>query len=279
MRLGGPILDTHNDPDEWVALLQAEGYSSAFCPVNANADDATLQAYADAAARADIIIAEVGAWSNPIDPDPRIAEEKVQYCIQQLALAERIGARCCVNVVGSRNPDQWAGPHPDNFTDDTFDLIVESTRRIIDGVKPTRTFYALEMMPWIFPSSADENLRLLKAIDRKAMAVHFDPVNIINSPARAYRTGDVIRDCFDKLGPHIRSCHAKDIALSNTLTVHLDEVMPGEGVLDYPAFLQGLSKLEPDTPLMLEHLENAEQYRQAAAHVRNVAKREGLRFQ
>ncbi len=65
----------------------------------------------------------------------------------------------------SRNPAKWDGPHPDNFSRDTFDLIVQSTREIIDAVKPQRTFYALETMPWIFPSSPDEYLELIKAID------------------------------------------------------------------------------------------------------------------
>lgn len=277
MHLGAPLFTKPTTPDAWIAALRAEAYTAAFCPVDETADDATVRAYVDAAAKANIVIAEVGAWSNPIDPDPAVAKEKIDHCIARLALADRVGARCCVNIAGSRNPDQWAGPHPDNFSDDTFDAIVQSLRAIIDAVKPTRTHYALELMPWVFPSSADENLRLIEAVDRKALAVHFDPVNIINSPALAYRTGDVIRECFDKLGSRIVSCHAKDIALSDKLTVHLDEVMPGKGVLDYPAFLHGLSKLD-GVPLMLEHLKTDGDYRQAAAHIRSVAKAEGLAF-
>ena len=49
------------------------------------------------------------------------------------------------------------------------------------------------------------------------------------------------------------------------------------GKLDYATFLRELSKL-PDTPLMLEHLPNAEEYRLAAEHIRSVAKRVGLSF-
>ena len=50
----------------------------------------------------------------------------------------------------------------------------------------TRTYYALETMPWIFPDSADSYLALVKAIDRKAFAVHYDPVNMINCPQRLF---------------------------------------------------------------------------------------------
>ena len=87
----------------------------------------------------------------------------------------------------------------------------------------------------------------------------------------------MIRECFKKLGPHIKSCHAKDIILEKKLTTHLNEIQPGLGGLDYQTFLTELSKI-PDTPLMLEHLKTPEQYKQAADHIRSVAKKIGLSF-
>jgi sugar phosphate isomerase/epimerase len=250
------------------------GYRAAYCPVNAKASDDVVKAYARAAKKADIVIAEVGAWSNPISPDEKTRREAQQKCRTQLALADRIGANCCVNISGSRGKD-WAGHSPDNFTDETFDMIVETTRALIDDVKPTRTYFTLEMMPWAYPDSADSYVALLKAIDRKRCAVHLDPVNIVCSPQRYYSNGKLIRECFRKLGPHIKSCHAKDILLSDKLTTHLDEVRPGLGGLDYEVFLKELSKM-PDTPLMIEHLKGAEEYRLAAEHIRGVAKKIGL---
>jgi sugar phosphate isomerase/epimerase len=247
------------------------GYGAVYAPVGLGASDASIAAYVEAARRFDLIIAEVGAWSNPIDPDPAKAAKALEHCRLSLELAERLGARCCVNISGSRNPGKWDGPHHTNFSEDTFDLIVQSVRSIVDAVKPRRTVYALETMPWIFPSSPDEYLALLRAIDRPDfVAVHLDPVNMINSPARAYRTGDFIRECFDKLGPYIRNCHAKDIILREKLTVHLDECRPGTGVLDYSVFLRELSKLHPDTSLCLEHI-TPEEYPLAAAHLHEVA--------
>jgi sugar phosphate isomerase/epimerase len=193
-----------------------------------------------------------------------------------LDLADRIGTCCCVNISGSR-ASKWDGPDAHNLTQETFDIIVETTRSIIDEVKPKRTYFTLETMPWAYPDSADSYLRLIKAIDRKRFAAHLDPVNLVNSPRRYFNSGQLIRECFSKLGPYIKSCHAKDIILEKRLTTHLSETRPGLGGLDYETFLKELSKL-PDTPLMLEHLENQEQYRQAADHIRVVAKKAGLSF-
>jgi sugar phosphate isomerase/epimerase len=194
-----------------------------------------------------------------------------------LDLADRIGARCCVNIAGSRG-EQWDGPAPTNLDADTFDLIVQTVRGIIDAARPVRTYYTLETMPWVPPDSADSYLRLVQAIDRPRFAVHLDPVNLINSPQRYYRTGELIGECFAKLGTHIRSCHAKDIRLSGKLTVHLDECRPGLGGLDYATYLRELSRLAPDTPLMLEHLSGGEEYAQAAEHIRGLARRIDLAF-
>jgi sugar phosphate isomerase/epimerase len=176
-----------------------------------------------------------------------------------------------VNVAGSRG-EEWYGPHEDNLTPDTFGLIVESVRSILDAVRPTRTYYTLEAMPWIYPDSPDSYLALLEAVDRDRFAVHLDPVNLISSPQRYYGNAALLRECFEKLGPYIRSCHAKDIALSGRLTTHLDEVRPGLGGLDYDTFLRELGRLDPDTPLMLEHLETEADYVLAAEHVREVAR-------
>lgn len=276
VRLGGPVFEKYQDPVGWVAALKKLGYSAAYCPVGADASDDVVKAYEQAAREANIIIAEVGAWSNPISPDEKTWKEAMEKCRRQLHLADRIGARCCVNIAGSRG-EQWDGPSEKNFTDETFDLIVETTREIIDGVKPTRTYFTLETMPWAYPDSPDSYLRLFKAIDRKQFAVHLDPVNLVCSPQRYYGNGDLIRECFAKLGPYIKSCHGKDILLQVKLTTHLDEVRPGLGGLDYAAFLKELSK-RPDVPLMLEHLPNAEEYRLAAEYVRSVGKKAGVSF-
>jgi sugar phosphate isomerase/epimerase len=265
-------------PDRWVAALKDAGYGAAYCPVSAEDDAETVSVYVEAAAEADIVIAEVGAWSNPLSPDEKVRAEALERCKTQLALADRVGARCCVNISGSRG-ETWDGPHPDNLTADTFDQIVQVVRSIIDAVNPTRTYYTLEPMPWMYPHTAKSYLALIEAIDRERFGAHVDMVNVINSPQRYYDNAALIRTWFETLGPHIRSCHAKDTKLSTQLTTHLDEVRPGLGNLNYRVLLQEIDKLDPDMPLMIEHLHTAADYQKSAAYIRQVADEVGLAFQ
>lgn len=271
--LGGPVFEKYNSPEEWIKALQELRYRAAYCPINPGADSITINAYKDVAKKAGIVISEVGAWSNPIDPDDEKRKAALEKCIRSLELADEIGAKCCVNISGSRNPNQWAGPHKDNLTPETFDLIVETTRKIIDAVHPTNTFFALETMPWAYPDSVESYQKLIKAIDRKQFGVHFDPVNLVVSPQIYFKNGEMIKHAIKVLGPNIKSCHAKDILLKeDELTPHLPEVRIGLGNLNYQVFLTELNKLNP-VPLMLEHLNSAEEYQLAANRIREVGKK------
>lgn len=277
MRLGAPINET-SSPLEWAKRHRALGYGAAYCPVQADSDDAQIREYLEAARVCDVVIAEVGAWSNPIDIDPAKAKAAFDMNVRQLALAERVGARCCVNVSGSRHPTAWAGPSPENLTPDTFALIVDTVRAIIDEVKPARTFYTLECMPWAYPDSVDNYLDLIRAIDRPAFGVHMDPCNLICSPQLLYKSGELLWDAARRLGPHIRSYHLKDLAISDrSAQVELREVVPGTGVVDYVAWLQSAATLG-DVPMMIEHLQTQEQYAQAADYIKAQAKIAGVCF-
>jgi len=275
VRLGSPLTQTWDDAAGWIAAVQGHGFRAAYWPLDDDADGDTIDAYAAAAAAADVVIAEIGAWSNPISPDESTRAAALELCKRRLALADRVGARCCVTLAGSRS-DTWDGPHPDNLSRDTFALIVDTVREIVDAVEPRRTFFTLEPMPWTLPDSPDSYLELMSAIDRRQFAVHLDPTNLINSPARFYDNAGLLRECFAKLGPHIKCCHAKDITLAGELTVHLAEAIPGRGSLDYRVLLTEMDRLDPDTPILVEHLSEEWEYAAATAHIRSVAEELGV---
>ena len=272
MRLGAPIFIDTNDPAAWAAEHERLGYRAAYCP---NIQIADAPRYAAAAREAGLVIAEVGAWCNPLAADETERKKALTLCQERLALADRVGARCCVNIAGSRGA-QWDGPHPDNLSPETFDSIIETTRAIIDAVRPMRSFYTLETMPWVPPDSIESYERLLKAMDRPFFGVHYDPVNLINSPERYFHNAAYTREFIRRLGPLIRSVHAKDILLTPRLTVHLDEVLPGQGGLDYPVLLRELAALDPDLPLMCEHLPTPDDYGKAVGYLRGTAFAEGV---
>jgi sugar phosphate isomerase/epimerase len=278
LRLGAPVWLESDDPEKLARAHREKGYRAGYCPQIALDDTERIAATERAFARHDVVIAEVGRWVNLLDPDPDERRKNLQTVTGGLALAEAVGARCCVDIAGSFNPESWFGPHPDNLSDRFFDAAVENARAIIDAVKPTRTTFCYEMMAWSLPDSPDATLRLVEAVDRKAFSIHLDPCNLVNSPRRYYASSDLIRECYSKLGPRVASVHAKDLTWDVEMAVHFREVRPGLGSIDYRVLLAEHARHTPEAPLMLEHLPDEAEYDAARDHVLEVGRGNGIRF-
>ena len=259
IRLGGHGLPVGNDdPFAFARAHRVFGYSAAYVPVSLiGADAQTLASWEKAFTGQDVTLAEVGIWRNLIDPDPVKRKAELDYAAQCLALADAVGARCAVSFIGSFAPGTRHGLDARNLGPQALEAAVETVRYLIDAVKPKRAKFALEMMQATVPDSADSYLELIRAVDRPEFAAHLDPVNLVMTPRTYFNTDALIRECFQKLGPWIVSCHAKDITLHETAALHLDEVQIGEGNLDYATYLTELGKLD-GVPLMLEHLKPEE---------------------
>jgi sugar phosphate isomerase/epimerase len=278
LRLGGPIFNSSKDPEALALAHKAAGYRAAYCPSVNLSDNQRIRDVAAAFAKHDVILAEVGRWYNLMDADPEKRAKNLKLVTDGLALAEELGARCCVDIAGSYHKSAWYGPHPANLSKEFFDAAVENARKIVDAVKPKRAKFTYEVMGWAIPDTADSYLALLKAIDREAFGVHLDPCNAVNSPTKFYDNTVVLDELFDKLGPWIVSCHAKDVAWSTPveLQVHLVEVIPGHGSLDYVTYLKRLAALPRDVPLMLEHLKTKAEYEEGQRYIREVAGKSGV---
>jgi sugar phosphate isomerase/epimerase len=211
-----------------------------------------------------------------LDPGAEKRRENLRYIAERLQLAEAVGARCCVDIAGSFNPDLWYGPHPKNLSKEFFDATVENVRKLIDEVKPKNTKFSIEMMPWSLPDGPDSYVKLIHAVNRPAFGVHLDVCNVINTPDRFYRNSEVITECFQKLRPWILSCHAKDLAweTKGEYNVHFQETIPGRGQVNYATYLKELTTV--DALLMLEHLKSAEDYAEAGEYIRRVAQQSSV---
>lgn len=279
IRLGGPVFRPSRDPEELALAHRKLGYRAAYCPGVTLGDTDRIRDIARAFAKHDVLLAEVGRWCNLLDADSVKRAANLKTVTDGLALAEAVGALCCVDIAGSYNPKSWHGPDAKNLTKEFFDASVENARKIVDAVKPKRAKFCFEMMGWAMPDSPDCYVAMIKAVDRPGFGVHLDPCNLINSPNRYYGNTALLNECFDKLGPWIVSCHAKDMGWESDGSLHLREVLPGTGVLDYATYLKRLATLPSGAPLMLEHLKTAEEYAKAQRYVLDTGAKAGVRFE
>ncbi len=273
MVLGISTSLSHSGAKDWAKKQKELGCGAVVFPLDCRGDKQLIQDYAEAAKEANLIIAEVGVWRNVIAADADTRKEALDYAIGQLAMADTIGAKCCVNVDGAHTGQRWDGGYRENFEAEAWDKTVESVRTIVDAVKPVNAKYTLEPMPWMIPTSPDEYVRLLDSIDRTQVAVHLDLVNMINCPERYFYQERFMEECFEKLKGRICSCHLKDINLRQEYTFQLEEVECGMGNLNIELYTQLATKERVDMPMIIEHLHSDEEYIKS---LRYVQKRLGL---
>ena len=278
MRLGASVFYDGTDPEQYALAHVEKGYGAAVCPEWLSLErPQELENFKRAMKKHDIVIAEVGAWSNPLDQNKAEAEKSIKLMVDKLRLAEELGAVTCVNILGTKQTASWFGPHAEDYSKEFFKEAVAVCQYVIDEVKPERTKLSFEMMPYCFLDSPEEYLRFLQAVDRKAVGVHLDICNNMNSPRRFYNNVDYMKHTFDLLREKIVSLHLKDIALkTDSLTVAFEEVLIGTGGMDYVTLMQEISKLPADTPAILEHLQTEEQYDIAAKATIEFALKAGM---
>ncbi len=259
MRLGTSSPLKHFTAEEWAKNQASLGCRAVVFPLSSDDSEDKINEYVAAAKRYDLLIAEVGIWRNAMSMDPEDRMAQRDYCVRQLQLADRIGARCAVNVAGAFG-ERWDGHYKENFTKEAREQIVRMVQEIIDRAEVKNTYFTLEPMPWMIPTGPEDYVRLIDEVNRDRFAVHMDIINMTNSLERYYGAETFIDRCAELLGYKIRSCHIKDIHLKEEYTFQLQECAPGEGEYPLRYYVEKMHSIDPDMPVILEHLNTDEEY-------------------
>ena len=177
---------------------------------------------------------------------------------------------------GSHHPSFFYGPAAENHHPTTRERLVESLRRAAAMAEESGVVLALECHVLTTLDTAEHIREILAAVGSPWVRSNFDPVNLIGDLPTLYANGAAMRRMATLLAPHYAACaHVKDIAPRPELVLHLDEVPPGTGLLDYDAFFAVCRQLGEGTALVVEHLAAA-QVPQALDFVRRTAARQGI---
>ena len=259
MRLGTSSPLAHSSAEEWAENQIKLGCRAVVFPVQSDEPIEKIDEYKKAAETHGLMIAEVGSWRNALAADPGERAAMRDYCVEQLRLADYLGARCAVNVAGAFGP-RWDGHYKENFSKETRRQTVEMVREIIDRADVHNTYFTLEPMPWMIPTGPKDYLKLIAEVDRERFAVHLDIINMTNSADRYFAAEEFVDECAELLGSRIRSCHIKDIHLKEEYTIQLEECAPGKGEYPLRYYVSKMHEIDPDMPVILEHLNTDEEY-------------------
>ena len=205
VRLGSPLPQTWDSPDGWIALLRERGFRAAYWPLADDADRGRASTRTRPRRRRRTSDRRDRRLEQPAQPRRRRrAPPRSSAASARLALADRVGRALLREPRRLASPTSGTARIPDNLSRDTFALIVDSVREIVDAVEPRRTYYTLEPMPWTCcPTRPTATSSCWRRSTGERFAVHLDPINMINTPAKFYDNAGFLRECFAKLGPHV----------------------------------------------------------------------------
>ncbi len=269
MRLGTSSPLQHGSPEQWAEQQKQLGCIAVVFPVQSDEPEEKIIAYRDAAVRAGLSIAEVGIWRNALSQDPDERKKNMDYCVEQLRLADFVGAACCVNVAGAFGP-VWDGPYRENFSAEARRETIRMVQEIIDRADVKHTYFTLEPMPWMIPTGPEDYAKLLDEVGRDRFAAHMDIINMTSSIDRYFHPEELVDACAELLGDRIKSCHIKDVHLNGAYTAQLEECAPGCGEFPIRYYVEKMHGINEDMPMILEHLHTDDEYLKYMAYLKEI---------
>lgn len=233
------------------------------------------EAYGDIVRDYGLTIGECGYWQNLLTQDEEERTRRIEDVRELLKRADAMGVDCVVTLAGTFG-GSWAGaPHPDNWSKEAREMVIENCRRILDEVSLDHTTYALE--PWFntFFHQPQSIRSLIDAVDRSGLGVHMDVMNM-HSIQDIYQSGQLIDEAFDLLADDVVAVHAKDIRWNDhspPKLLQLEEVKPEEGSMDYDRYIQRIDELPADIAVFTEHWENDEDFVETIQRLHDIAER------
>ncbi|MBO7363910.1 MAG: TIM barrel protein [Lachnospiraceae bacterium] len=251
MRLGISYFSGIKDAGRWASELHHAGAKAVVFPLTYQDSMDDIHAFQKAAQDYDLTIAEVTAWSNPMAVNRKDAEMAMEKTVEQLKLADYIGASCCLNISGA-NGAVWNQYYPMNFDPDFYRRTVETIQTIIDRAEPQRTSYAMQCMPWMVPTGPDEYLALKRDVNHPRFGVHLDIAGWMNSFDRLRFQRMFMDEVFAKLRGQIVSARVHDVGLQQAGMVCFEEKALGEGLLDVAYFMEKADNENAGLPVILD---------------------------
>ena len=200
-----------------------------------------------------ITMTALGGTYNMIHPDLQRRADGLCNLRVLASACEGLGTSVITLCTGTRDPDNMWRRHPDNDTPEAWDDLVVSMRQAIEVAEEYQVTFAFEPEVANVVDSAVKARRIIDQIGSPYLKVVMDGANIFHT-GELPRMREILDEAFALLGEHIAFAHAKDLDRDG----EAGHLAAGKGLLDYDQYLSLLNDVDPDLPIVLHGLSEAE---------------------
>ncbi len=195
-----------------------------------------------------------GCYEVLVNPDDRLRAEGVRGLHALTHIGRLLDAKSVYVRPGSHNAHGAWYPHPENYTTQTFDHLVDSLRQSAKYAEAEGMVLGLEGHVLSLLDTPRRVRDVLDAVNSPALKFNTDPVNFIGTVKDAFDPNPILNELYSLLGKDTIAAHLKDMRLRDQLVLHIDEVVVGEGTMNYDLMLRQLEQINPDIYGIIEHL-------------------------
>ncbi|NKB66178.1 MAG: TIM barrel protein [Candidatus Latescibacteria bacterium] len=217
----------------------------------------------------------IGFGECLFDPDADARASVLGKIGRGLEVARALQAHTCLIRTGSLSPSGSYSPSPDNLTPQARAQLVDTLRQVAAKAETEGVTIVIETHVLTIMDSPETNSLVVQEVGSERIRIVMDYVNHFQSLQQVYNSPQRLDHIFAVMGPICPVAHCKDIRMRDGLVLHIDEDVPGEGVLDMAHALRLWHQINPDGYMLLEHLPN-EKYPLASRNVHRIAAEAGI---
>ena len=225
----------------------------------------TLEAINVGFSQRQLTLAALSGTYNMIDPNPRARLAGAEGLDRVIALAPCLGTDVVTLCTGSRDPESMWRKHPDNDTPEAWAELLVQIERAVQVAEEYAVTLGVEPEIGNTINSVPKARRLLDEVRSPQLKIVMDGANIFQT-GQLPNMRKVLDEAFELLGSDIVLAHAKDLDKDG----EAGHLAAGRGRLDYPYYLELLSKSGFEGAIILHALKPAEA-KDRLAFVRSIA--------
>ena len=231
----------------------------------AELSEPTLKLITEGFSRRHLTLAALSGTYNMIDPDPQARAVGADGLDRLITWAPGVGAEVVTLCTGSRDPESMWRKHPGNDSSEAWSDLLVQIERAVKVAEECGVTLGVEPEIGNTINSVQKARRLLDEVKSPRLKIVMDGANVFQR-GQLPNMRNVLDEAFDLLGPDIVLAHAKDLDKDG----EAGHLAAGRGRLDYPYYLELLSKSGFHGTIILHALQPAEA-KDRMAFVRSVA--------
>jgi sugar phosphate isomerase/epimerase len=198
-------------------------------------------------------IAVLGCYINPIHPDPVQRRKEIDRFKEHLRYARDFGTGLVATETGAITTYQ--AQYPDSYLEKAWSTLRETVEELAETAEKYGVLATIEPAATLTIGSVEDMVRLLEEVPSENLGVLIDACNLMTQE-NIGRQDEVMKQAFEQLAARTVLIHAKDITMD--ANGHKEYTGIGEGILNYPTYIQLIRQYKPYIDISFEGVTEAQ---------------------